>query len=387
MVLKGSCSGLTEEDIGKLSVQLLNCQSAVEGRPIHPCRPSMTLKECTRNMDQHTWNAYHIVSNRARAVCYATRQLQFSLKTEMTVNRLSATAQNQLEVLKELEEGQGRLSRMTDETLDMMSTRQKEMLDRQERLKFTTQTMQTYVASNLRDLAMEKSLITMGNKELSNMTKAIKTKLGQTSSLTIEHFLNCYLLCFLPITPIFKCRWSTAPDISHCTIDPILAVADEASCMLGRQTLERQQDHQALVKELGRLQDQARLLYAKLEAGTRLAQTQLSAARLQHQEALLGLSQINDTVGFMLRALGETRAELLAWAAQSGLQISTLVSYLQHLGFGLLAALAAAFIQAPALPRIAILLLLSLNCYLSLEVPESAMDFSSLSLALFSVYI
>ncbi|KAL3197017.1 hypothetical protein MRX96_014866 [Rhipicephalus microplus] len=31
--LTSSCSQLNEEDLGKLSVRLLNCQSAVEGRP------------------------------------------------------------------------------------------------------------------------------------------------------------------------------------------------------------------------------------------------------------------------------------------------------------------------------------------------------------------
>lgn len=61
-----------------------------------------TLAECTAKMDPDTWNAYHIVSNRARAVCYATRQLQFKRQTEHTVNALVSTAVGQLEAMEKL---------------------------------------------------------------------------------------------------------------------------------------------------------------------------------------------------------------------------------------------------------------------------------------------
>ncbi|KAK7006077.1 hypothetical protein SK128_001222 [Halocaridina rubra] len=70
--LQTTCNDLTEEELAKVAVNLLNCQSVVEGRPIFPCTSAMTLAECTKNMDPNTWNAYHIVSNRARAVCYAS---------------------------------------------------------------------------------------------------------------------------------------------------------------------------------------------------------------------------------------------------------------------------------------------------------------------------
>lgn len=41
MKIKTSCSGLSEEQLAKLSVNLLNCQSAVEGRKIFPCTEEM----------------------------------------------------------------------------------------------------------------------------------------------------------------------------------------------------------------------------------------------------------------------------------------------------------------------------------------------------------
>ena len=55
-----------------------------------------TLADCTREMDGPTWNAYQIVGNRARAMCYATQQDQFRRLTEMTVNDLVSAANDQL---------------------------------------------------------------------------------------------------------------------------------------------------------------------------------------------------------------------------------------------------------------------------------------------------
>ena len=41
--LKKRCGELSEEELGKLSVQLLNCQSEVEQRPIFKCSADMVM--------------------------------------------------------------------------------------------------------------------------------------------------------------------------------------------------------------------------------------------------------------------------------------------------------------------------------------------------------
>lgn len=41
MKIRSSCNEMSEEDLAKLSVNLLNCQSSVEGRKIYPCTPDM----------------------------------------------------------------------------------------------------------------------------------------------------------------------------------------------------------------------------------------------------------------------------------------------------------------------------------------------------------
>ncbi|KAG9333040.1 hypothetical protein JZ751_013917, partial [Albula glossodonta] len=116
--LKSTCSSLSEEQLAKLGVVLFNCQSEVEGRKTYPCTEEMSLKECTASMDADTWNAYHIVSNRARSVCYATRQLHFRRKAELTVNALIATATSQLDAMKDLKDGQQELKEVTAASLE-----------------------------------------------------------------------------------------------------------------------------------------------------------------------------------------------------------------------------------------------------------------------------
>lgn len=54
-------------------------------------------------MDADTWNAYHLMSNRARAVCYATRGTQFRALTELTVNKLMQSAHSQIKTLNSLQ--------------------------------------------------------------------------------------------------------------------------------------------------------------------------------------------------------------------------------------------------------------------------------------------
>lgn len=58
-----------------------------------------TLRDCTSKMDSDMWNTYHLMNNRARAVCYAARHQQFRALSEMTVNRLMRTANEQLQTM------------------------------------------------------------------------------------------------------------------------------------------------------------------------------------------------------------------------------------------------------------------------------------------------
>ncbi|KAL7302784.1 hypothetical protein TKK_0004825 [Trichogramma kaykai] len=156
MKIKTSCSSMSEEQLAKLSVNLLNCQSENEGRRTFPCTDGMTIKECTSDMDADTWNAYHLMSNRARAVCYASRSNQFRALTEITVNRLMQSAHNQIKTLDSLKESQDRLEEQTANAHKIIET-------------------------NIEDLTKEKALIRIGHDQLAAMTEDIKNRLEKAS--------------------------------------------------------------------------------------------------------------------------------------------------------------------------------------------------------------
>jgi hypothetical protein len=48
------------------------------------------------------WNAYHLMKNRDRAICYAARKQQFQALSEMTVNKLMDSIQGQLRAMDSL---------------------------------------------------------------------------------------------------------------------------------------------------------------------------------------------------------------------------------------------------------------------------------------------
>ncbi len=73
-------------------------------------------------MDASTWNAYHIISNRARSVCLATRQEHFKRQTEVAVNQLSVSTLQQLSAVKELATSHQEIRALTQDSLQVSPT-------------------------------------------------------------------------------------------------------------------------------------------------------------------------------------------------------------------------------------------------------------------------
>lgn len=113
-------------------------------------------------MDANTWNAYHLISNRARAVCYAARSLEFRSLTEITVNKLMKSAHLQIEALASIRDSHERLEEQTTQAHDL-------------------------ITSNIKDLNDEKILIKSGHAKLAEMTEDIKSKLEKASQELERH--------------------------------------------------------------------------------------------------------------------------------------------------------------------------------------------------------
>lgn len=168
---------MNDEQLSKMAVQLLNCQSYVEGRVLFPCNEEMSIKDCTINMDADTWTSYHLISNRVRAVCYSIRQVQFRGLAEHTVNRLMDAAQDQLKTLLSISQQQQNLKNLADTTYDKMTEDHKILIQQQKNLEKAQFHGQLVIEDNIKRLEDEKLLILQTHNQLVDMTKLVHDKL------------------------------------------------------------------------------------------------------------------------------------------------------------------------------------------------------------------
>ncbi|XP_038248233.1 protein brambleberry-like [Dermochelys coriacea] len=338
--IHSSCTDLTEEELAKLGVSLFNCQASVEGRKTYPCAADMTLAECTADMDPDTWNAYHIVSNRARAVCYSTRQMQFKRQTEHTVNTLVSAAVNQLEAMRLLKDGQEELKELTAESLHKVVSSQHELLLQQEKLQDSQEQMESSIHSNLDQLTQEKALIASGQQQVAQLIEGITKRMENVSS--------------------------------H----------------LDDQDLELQQGHRAILADLTQMQRRAQEVYSKIEANQALFLAYQNQTALYYDELMGKLHRMNQSLGLVLYAVGHMQSSVegrllhiqrfIGWA---GVSLGAACTCILHTGYFLLSALLMTFLQTPSLPRAVLLVLVVANALSELNHAIS-LGFKSLTVFL-----
>ncbi|KAH8041715.1 hypothetical protein HPB51_017517 [Rhipicephalus microplus] len=285
-----------------------------------------TLRQCTQGMDQHTWNTYHLISNRARAVCYSTRQQQFYAKTEMTVNKLVWTTDQQVKAMSQLEQEQQKVSELTSQTLETMSSGQKALMQQQEKLKSSQQSVQNFVAANLKELMLEKALIAAGQRELAQMTNVIRKKL------------------------------------------------DAASTMMLSNEQQRQVNHRELLKDLKAVQDYAKFLQERLEQATLEVLGRQETAAVRFEETLNNLGKINSSIGYVQEVIDTMRKDIdskFGWLVQllhsTGGQLSAIYCCVLHCCYLLVAMFLAAFLHFPMPSRLFLLFIVPTNAIASIR--------------------
>lgn len=328
--LKKKCGDLTEEDLGKLAVQLLNCQSEAENRPTFQCTADMTIAECTKNMDGPTWNAYQIVGNRARAMCYATQQDQFRRLTEMAVHELVAAADDQLENLKQMMKGQELLHSLTSETVQKLFDSQMELLGNHQQLKLAHDTIMSNVESNMKNLHQEKSLIATGNKQLAEMVENIKKKLD----LTAEN--------------------------------------------MATQERKQQENYKNIIEDLGQIHIKAQDALKKLdESSAQLLRNHKEMTKF-YLEMYLNVNKINSSVSELMDTVLTMQKDLekkISWFSHilgsSEDKLVVMMSWGQHLMFFLFIIIMSVYLQIPRLSRLAIIAALTANAVAELKFGQS----------------
>ncbi|XP_058840341.1 protein brambleberry-like [Topomyia yanbarensis] len=269
--LKNACHQLNAEQLGKLAVMLLNCQSDSEGRRIYQCDENMSLKECTGDMDPDTWNAYHLVTNRAKAVCSSVRHDQFRGLTEITVNKLMDTAHEQIQMMGQLAENQKELQSVTQEAIDEMASNNDKIISQQGNIMRLSEAHRAKVESNFRDLVREKSLIRAGQQEVAILLTDLRNRI------------------------------------------------DESVKQLDQQSKRSKLNHASLLSDMESLQKSAATIATKIdETGSHFV-SHHRAAEQQFQYTLEQLEKINRTVDNMLAMIGALQKDFdqkLSWITE-----------------------------------------------------------------------
>ncbi|CAN0403724.1 unnamed protein product [Lampetra planeri] len=335
--LKGSCDELSEEDLAKLGVSLLNCQSMVEDRRTFQCTADMSLSQCTAEMDPTTWNAYHIVSNRVRSVCYATRQLQFRQRTEHVVNSLVETAHDQLDTMQRIKESNEKLSELTEASIQNVLDGQGKLLSHQEQLDQSQSHLQLSISTSMEQVLEQKSLIATGHQLLAEMTMKIQRNI------------------------------------------------DDMSSELEQQGVSVKKGHHTILKDLSDVGNRAAESHQKLEAHMALVSMYQDDTSKYYSSLMSNLQRLNRTVGYLLQLVDSMQSNMdqkLDWLAQllggAGDNISVVYTFVLHAAYLFLAAVVVMFLQAPALPRAMLILCVVVNAISEIKTGTS-FDFIELS--------
>ncbi|GJQ69802.1 hypothetical protein Trydic_g22360 [Trypoxylus dichotomus] len=344
--LTKGCNQMNDEDVSKMAVMLLNCQSAIEGRRVYHCTHEMAIKDCTKSMDPDTWNTYHLMANRVRAVCYTARQSQFIGLTESTINKLIGTTRNQVVTLNKLVNDQKDLQNIAEDTLDSVKQGHLVLSTQQKDLEKAQLYGQLLVENNLRRLANEKFLISQTHEELSNMAKNLQNKL--------EH----------------------------------------ATEQLTQQSKESSSNHKEVLQDLLLIQKTAQDIFRRIEDSSTLLIEQSERAQKQYTDTLKQLFEVNKTIHSLANLVHGTRQLLedrLNWisSALGGTDVAVDRLYLLtwHIAFIILTMIAASFIDLRISARILVVSLPCCNLAIGLNHLNMALDLLHLTISSVAILI
>ncbi|XP_064212659.1 protein brambleberry isoform X2 [Tribolium castaneum] len=323
--LRSDCDKMNDEQLAKMAVHLLNCQSYVEGRPIFPCTDDMSIRDCTGSMDSDTWTSYHLMSNRARAVCYTIRQMQFRGMAEHSINRLMDTARDQLKTLGKIAENQQDLHDIAEQTLSSLAQGHEILTNQQRDIQRAQFHGQLVLEDNIRKLSQEKELIVDTHNQLVQMTHKIQRRL------------------------------------------------EDSSKNLEKQRGETRQNHEELLDDLVKIQDKAHAIFERIEESSRLLFEQNQNFKTQYEETLRNLAEVNRTVHNLVTLVGGTRQALeerLMWLTTAlggtDLAVERLYLIIWHAAFILISMLTCAFLSARLTTRLIVATLPPVNLGLAL---------------------
>ncbi|XP_055388087.1 protein brambleberry-like isoform X2 [Condylostylus longicornis] len=168
--LKNSCNVLTDEELGKLAISLMNCQHVIEKRSVINCSTKVSLSDCISEMNHDIKVSYGNVLSRTKSVCLSIRQNQFRGMTELTINKLILQVER-------LRASQSQLEKATLNTIEDISDNQLKLLEKQSDLLNLVNSQRNSIEENLKEMLREKAVLRSGRADLSLFIGKLKSEI------------------------------------------------------------------------------------------------------------------------------------------------------------------------------------------------------------------
>ena len=99
--LHASCKELSDLQQSRLAVAFANCHLAKSGRQTYYCDDTMTIEECTRDMNPVAFQTYTEFFTHTGHICYFLQSQLWQERTENVISRLSDSSHEALDKLEE----------------------------------------------------------------------------------------------------------------------------------------------------------------------------------------------------------------------------------------------------------------------------------------------
>ena len=99
--LNSTCKLLSDIEQSRLAVAFANCHLGKSARQTYPCTDSMSIEECTKDMDPVGFQTYTEFFTHTGHICYFLQSELWQERTENVINRLSDTSDEAVVKLEE----------------------------------------------------------------------------------------------------------------------------------------------------------------------------------------------------------------------------------------------------------------------------------------------
>ncbi|XP_011407209.2 PREDICTED: protein brambleberry-like [Amphimedon queenslandica] len=326
MLLNNTCHDMDDEEHAKLSVRLMNCQSQAEGRPTFKCTEEMSIADCTRGMDPDTWTTYHIISNRARALCYVRAQQQFRIQTELVVNRLKSVTLQHLKDAESLAQINEKLREETNDALTDLKRGQVDILEHQTNIKTSQEVLNSFMQGNINTVSGMGTLLKKRSEELQNVTDKLHKHIDLAHSKSVQ------------------------------------------------QEKERLKLQEATIKELDKLNKNVKEVWNGIDSVTQDLFMKFKELTSYHQRVMTNMEEMNTSISNLLILINTMNTGLTdklsylndtVGGTQGSLHV--VISIASHLSFFLFCVLVSLFLRLPFKPRLCLFVLIISNLMIDVK--------------------